>query len=71
VLLLGRHLPHEHVAAGLAAALRAGAMTADAVALEARKAAQAETEPTPAAGQMVPGKLMAQRRSSDMPGEDQ
>ncbi|GGV96774.1 hypothetical protein GCM10015535_66850 [Streptomyces gelaticus] len=47
VLLLGRHLPHEHVVAGLAAALRAGAMTADAVALEARKAAQAETEPTP------------------------
>ena len=30
-----------------AAALRAGAMTADAVALEARKAAQAETEPAP------------------------
>ncbi|MDO0929765.1 IS21 family transposase [Streptomyces sp. TG1A-8] len=45
VLLLGRHLPHEHIVAGLAAALRAGAMTADAVALEARKAAQAETEP--------------------------
>ncbi|MFI8193889.1 Mu transposase domain-containing protein [Streptomyces sp. NPDC085946] len=46
VLLLGRHMTHEHVAAGLAAALRAGAMTADAVALEVRKAAQAETEPT-------------------------
>lgn len=45
VLLLGRHMTHEHVVAGLAAALRAGAMTADAVALEARKAAQAETEP--------------------------
>lgn len=45
VLLLGRHLPHEHIVAGLAAALRAGATTADAVALEARKAAQAETEP--------------------------
>ncbi|NUK06549.1 IS21 family transposase [Streptomyces lunaelactis] len=56
VLLLGRHLPHEHVVAGLAAALRAGAMTADAVALEARKAAQAETEPTPSAGQLVSGK---------------
>ncbi|MEU3348903.1 hypothetical protein ABZ723_28710 [Streptomyces sp. NPDC006700] len=36
VLLLGRHLPHEHIVAGLAVALRAGAMTADAVALEAR-----------------------------------
>ncbi|WP_263579295.1 IS21 family transposase [Streptomyces sp. PSKA30] len=56
VLLLGRHLPHEHVVAGLAAALRAGAMTADAVALEARKSAQAETEPIPAAGQLVSGK---------------
>ncbi|MER7201418.1 hypothetical protein [Streptomyces sp. CB01635] len=47
VLLLGRHMTHEHVVAGLAAALRAGAMTADAVALEARKAAQAEIEPAP------------------------
>lgn len=54
VLLLGRHLPHEHVVAGLAAALRAGAMTADAVALEARKAAQAEAEPIPT-GQMGSG----------------
>ncbi|MFD9865577.1 IS21 family transposase [Streptomyces alboflavus] len=45
VLLLGRHLPHEHLVAGLATALRAGALTADAVALEARKAAQSEDEP--------------------------
>ncbi|WP_084453094.1 IS21 family transposase [Janibacter indicus] len=37
VLMLHRHLPHEHVVAGLATALRAGALTADAVALEARK----------------------------------
>ncbi len=44
VLLLGRHLAHGHVVAGLAAALRAGALTCDAVALEARKAAEtAET----------------------------
>ncbi|MEU5342949.1 IS21 family transposase [Streptomyces sp. NPDC020766] len=42
VLLLGRHMPHEHLVAGLAAALRAGAMTSDAVALEARKAAEAD-----------------------------
>ncbi|MFF6937715.1 IS21 family transposase [Streptomyces sp. NPDC008312] len=46
ILLLNRHLAHEHVVAGLATALRAGALTADAVALEARKAAQAEDEPT-------------------------
>lgn len=37
VLMLHRHLPHDHVVAGLATALRAGALTADAVALEARK----------------------------------
>ncbi|WP_406510953.1 hypothetical protein [Streptomyces sp. NBC_00212] len=30
-------MPHEHVVAGIATALRAGALTADAVALEARK----------------------------------
>jgi hypothetical protein len=42
VLLLHRHMAHEHVVAGLAAALRAGALTADAVALEARKAADAD-----------------------------
>ncbi|MFD8743420.1 IS21 family transposase [Streptomyces sp. NPDC059616] len=46
VLLLNRHLAHEHVVAGLATALQAGALTADAVALEARKAAQTEDEPT-------------------------
>ncbi len=42
VLLLHRHLAHEHVVTGLAAALRAGALTADAVALEARKAAETD-----------------------------
>jgi hypothetical protein len=40
VLLLHRHMPHEHVVAGLATAVRAGALTADAVALEARKFAE-------------------------------
>ncbi|BDD82322.1 transposase [Tsukamurella pulmonis] len=45
VLLLHRHMRHEQVVAGLAAALSAGALTADAVALEARKA---DTEPTAA-----------------------
>ncbi|MFE0458767.1 IS21 family transposase [Kitasatospora sp. NPDC058965] len=52
VLLLGRHLPHEHLVAGLAAALRSGALTADAVALEARKAADADT--TAAADPQLP-----------------
>ncbi|MFJ3794369.1 Mu transposase domain-containing protein [Kitasatospora sp. NPDC090091] len=45
VLLLARHVSHEHLVAGLAMALRAGALTADAVVLEARKVAQAEDEP--------------------------
>ncbi|WUH88691.1 hypothetical protein OG900_38830 [Streptomyces sp. NBC_00433] len=43
VLLLGRHLPHEHLVTGLAAALNTGALTADAVALEARKAAEEDS----------------------------
>jgi hypothetical protein len=42
VLLLHRSMAHEHVVAGIAAALQAGALTADAVAVEARKAAQAD-----------------------------
>jgi transposase len=42
VLLLHRRMAHEHVVAGIAAALRAGAMTADVVAMEARKAADAD-----------------------------
>ncbi|WP_099252134.1 IS21 family transposase [Mycobacterium sp. shizuoka-1] len=41
VLLLHRHTEHRHVVAGITAALHAGALTADAVALEARKAADA------------------------------
>lgn len=47
--MLGRHIAHEHLVAGLAAALRVGALTADAVALEARKAAQSDHEPGPPA----------------------
>lgn len=40
VLLLHRHTPHRDVIVGITAALQAGALTADAVALEARKAAE-------------------------------
>ncbi|MGI5171456.1 IS21 family transposase [Spirillospora sp. CA-253888] len=60
VLLLARHMNHEHIVAGLAAALHAGALTADAVALEARKAAEADRE----ADRTVPGPGSA----SDAPG---
>lgn len=48
LLLLGRHMRHAHVVAGLAAAFRAGALTADAVALEGRKAAEGDTPAPPA-----------------------
>jgi hypothetical protein len=44
VLLLHRHMPHDQVVVGLAAALRVGALTADAVALEARKAADSDEQ---------------------------
>ncbi|MFE5141214.1 hypothetical protein ACFRDV_26685 [Streptomyces fagopyri] len=51
-MLLGRHMEHEHVVAGPATVHLAGALTADAVALETRKAAEGETltkpvKPTP------------------------
>lgn len=52
VLLLHRHMAHEHVIAGLTAALQAGALTADAVALEARRAAEQEA-PVLASGEPV------------------
>nr|WP_104782508.1 ATP-binding protein [Streptomyces tibetensis] len=46
-LLLNRHMQHDHVVAGLAAALQVGALTADAAALEARRIADND-EPTSA-----------------------
>lgn len=45
VLLLHRSMAHEHVVAGIASALQAGAFTPDAVAVEARKAAQPDDDP--------------------------
>ncbi|MEU1477369.1 hypothetical protein [Streptomyces sp. NPDC005760] len=53
VLLLHRHMPHEHEVAEIAAALKAGALASNAVALEARKVADADRaverpeQPTP------------------------
>ena len=43
VLLLHRHMSHDHVIAGIAAALRDVPLTSGAVALEARLAAERET----------------------------
>ena len=60
VLLLHRHMDGEHVVAGLAAALRAGALTADALALEARKAAdEADGQPAREDAARVPAPAVA------------
>ncbi|MEU8413854.1 IS21 family transposase [Amycolatopsis japonica] len=70
VLLLHRHMTHEHVVAGLAAALRAGALTADAVALEARKAADTDITPPSICDRVVPAAAVAsltERRLTQLP----
>jgi len=73
VLLLSRHLAHEHVVAGLAAALGVGAFTADAVALEARKAADAESTTGPATtsepelGDRASVTFLTERRLAQLP----
>ena len=54
MLLLHRRMAHEHVVAGIAAALRAGAMTADVVAMEARKAADASPPGAAAQPEEIP-----------------
>ncbi|GAA4551893.1 IS21 family transposase [Amycolatopsis samaneae] len=71
VLLLHRHLAHEHLVVGLAAALRAGALTADAVALEARKSAENDTasDPAPAQDQAAEVTSLALRRLAQLPGD--
>lgn len=71
VLLLHRHMPREHVVAGLAAALRAGALTADAVALQARKFAETDdhphhTEPAAPVGNVV---SLTERRLAQLPAD--
>jgi transposase len=64
VLLLARHMDHEQVVAGLASAYRAGALTADAVALEARKLAESDGEPAPRPARPQ----AASSRKSESPG---
>jgi hypothetical protein len=71
VLLLHRHMPHEHVVAGLATTVRAGALTADAVALEARKFAETDDRPptAPKALQVLPSNVVSltERRLAQLP----
>jgi transposase len=73
VLLLHRHLEHADVLAGIAAALSVGSVSADVVAVEARKVAQQRVvqpppvEATPRRQQVV---SLAERRLTDLPGDD-
>jgi hypothetical protein len=58
------------VPTGLAAALNAGALTADAVALEARKAAEADQQPAPAfptTSEPTAVTFLTQRRLAQLP----
>ncbi|HEY1715182.1 MAG TPA: IS21 family transposase [Solirubrobacteraceae bacterium] len=73
VLLLHRHMPHEQLVAGLAAALSVGALTADAVALEARKIADRDesgTEgPASGIGEAGPVVSLTERRLRALPDD--
>ena len=73
VLLLHRHLEHADVLAGISAALSVGSLSADVVAVEARKAAQQRgVHPSPvevsSRGQQVIS--LAERRLAGLPGDD-
>jgi transposase len=73
VLLLHRHLAHVDVLAGIAAARTVGSVSADVVAVEARKAAQQRgIQPPPVEttrrGQQVLS--LIESRRTDLPGED-
>jgi len=72
-VLLHRRMDREHVVAGIAAALRAGAMTADAVAMEARRAADADQPgAVTAPGEILPPSpvtSLTQRRLAALPAD--
>lgn len=72
VLLLHRRMRHEDVVAGIADALRAGALTADAVALEARKAAARPDDPQQANASARSGAVasLTEHRLSHLPRDD-
>jgi hypothetical protein len=72
VLLLHRRMAHAHVVAGIAAALQAGAMTADVVAMEARKAAGADAPGTTQRDQAPcpsPVTSLTRRRLATLPAD--
>jgi hypothetical protein len=69
VLLMARNMSHEHLVTGLAAALRAGALTPGAVALEARKAAEADSASEAVPEQPEPSRVtfLTERRLAHLP----
>ncbi len=73
VLLLHRHLEHADVLAGITAALSVGSVSADVVAVEARKTAQRRgiqptpVEATPRRQQVI---SLTERRLAELPGDD-
>lgn len=71
VLLLHRHTEHGHVVAGITAALQAEALTADAVALEARKTVDAADDGASVVGPPSPDTTsvasLTQRRLTHLP----
>jgi hypothetical protein len=73
VLLLHRHLQHGDVLAGISAALSVGSISADVVAVEARKAVQQRgvhvppTEVSPRRRQVI---SLTERRLTELPGDD-
>lgn len=74
VLLLHRSMAHEHVVAGIATALKAGALTADAVAVEARKAVQDDATaqasvPVEPGGQPSVASLTRRRLATPLPAD--
>jgi transposase len=72
VLLLHRHLEHVDVLAGINAALSVGSVSADVVAVEARKAAQ-RRDIQPPQVQGTPHRQvisLSERRLAELPGDD-
>jgi transposase len=73
VLLLHRHLQHADVLAGISAALSVGSVSADVVAVEARKMAQQRgASAPPVAATLRPQQVVSltERRLADLPGDD-
>jgi hypothetical protein len=73
VLLLHRHLEHADVLAGISAALSVGSVSADVVAVEARKGAQQRGLHAPPAGvpPLRPQVIsLTERRLAELPGDD-